>query len=103
MYKSERHVIPLTDQDEIVVDPGFSKPGLLSEASVNYRAFIDGRWRAVIRYDNAHGYPHRHRFWRTPEATPLRFPMTATRLVEVAKEDLARNWLRYRRMMAAVR
>lgn len=103
MYKSERHVIPLSEDDEVIVDLGFSAPGVLSEVSVNYRARIRGEWMEVLRYDNAHGLPHRHRFWMTPPESALPAAISATRLVQVAKTDLYQNWLHYRRSMEASR
>lgn len=99
MYKSKRHVVHLSEHDELIVELGFAAPGQLSEASIQYRARIRGTWVEVGRYDNAHGLPHRHRFWREPAQTPLRGAMSATDLVQAAKSDFRRNWRTYRRWM----
>jgi hypothetical protein len=31
---------------------------------VQYEAFIHGRWRAIVRYDTAHRFAHRERWYR---------------------------------------
>lgn len=33
--------------------------GAIIEFRIQYEAFIEGRWRPIVRYDNAHGQPHR--------------------------------------------
>lgn len=101
MYKYRRHVIPMTEDDEVIVDLGFASPGLLTDASVNYRARIGGEWFEVVRYDNAHRLPHRHRFWLAEPASPLSPRVTPSELVNIAKADLLQNWTAYRRRMEA--
>lgn len=101
MYKSRRDVIPLSPDDEVVIDLGFSAPGVLSWASVNYRAFIAGKWREVTRYDNAHGIPHRHRFWLRNSEQNLPIGTTPTQLIQAAKHDILRAWPKYRQMLEA--
>ena len=33
--------------------------GRVTEFTVQLECWIEGRWRPVVRYDTAHGYPHR--------------------------------------------
>lgn len=30
---------------------------------IQYEAFIDGEWRAIVRYDEAHGFFHKDVLW----------------------------------------
>ena len=69
---------------------------------INYRAFIVGAWREVVRYDNAHGKPlHVHRFW-PPTKGRKRFLEEEIRIdyTDAVKEslaDLEEHWQDYRR------
>jgi hypothetical protein len=92
----------MTEIDEVIVDLGFARPGHLERASVQYRAHVRGRWRSVIRYDNAHGQPHCHRFWAKKIIRPPPKGTGPTRLIELAKVDLKKNWTTYRRRMEAM-
>lgn len=102
MYKSLRYLIPLSEFDEVVVDLSFGAPGTLTEASVHYRAWMGEEWVQVARYDNAHGVPHRHRFWLGDSERPLTPRPTPSAMVEMAKADFKQNWPRYRRLMGAL-
>lgn len=62
MYKVERKVLQVTDEDLVTRDFGFAGRKLV-DVSLNYSARIEGKWREIARYDNAHGIFHFHRFW----------------------------------------
>ncbi len=68
---------------------------------INYRAFLHGAWREVIRYDNAHGQPlHVHRFWG-PHGGAKEFlegevGPDYTAAFERAYQDLVQNWQDFR-------
>jgi hypothetical protein len=55
-----------------------------------------GKWKAVIRYDTAHGYAHIDRFnlegQRRKEKLRLDFAEALTR----AERDIKQNWTSYR-------
>ncbi len=57
---------------------------------------VHGSWRAVIRYDTAHGYAHIDRFTlagrRRKERLDLGYATALTR----AERDLKQNWVTYR-------
>ncbi len=40
--------------------------------AINYSARIRGRWVAVYRADNHHGFVHEQRLWKGKEPIPLR-------------------------------
>lgn len=73
--------------------------------TLNYRAYIGGRWVEVVRYDTDHGHLHLHRNWRTGEdaVTPLEDPDAPAppynEAFTRAEIDLKANWERYRAKM----
>lgn len=105
MSKRKAYAIFLSLEDRIDVDLEFEKrpgkPPRLDRFAVTYSARLAGRWREVVRYDNFHGYVHRQRFWRSRTAEPLsdRDRLQADALLETCRDDLRRNWRRYRSLM----
>jgi len=71
--------------------------------SLNYRAFINGKWEEIYRVDNFHGFLHEQRFWRSPHPIPLKdnLPMNSifTKYLKVIKE----NYKRYRSYFQDIR
>ena len=49
----------LTDLDRIKIRMIRDQHAII-EFSAQYEILYAGHWRKVTRYDNAHGYPHRH-------------------------------------------
>jgi hypothetical protein len=89
-----------TDMD--LVDVRFTLEGNRIVAfRINYRAFALGAWREVVRYDNAHGLLHIHRFWPPQDGGKDYLETEAradyTDAVEEALADLKANWSTYRR------
>ena len=41
---------------------------------VQYEAYIEGKWRAIVRYDTAHGYFHRDILYPDGSTRKVRFP-----------------------------
>ena len=65
---------------------------------VQYEAYINGEWRAVVRYDEAHGFFHRDIL--SPSGTQEKIPESAedqSVALTQALEDLKRHWRAYRR------
>jgi len=105
MSKRKTYRIFLSLEDRIDVDLEFERrpgtPPQLARFALTYSARLAGRWREVVRYDNFHGYLHRQRLWRTREPEPLRDleRLPADAVLEACREDLRRNWRRYRSLM----
>jgi len=57
-YKREDFAVILTQDDEILVHLEREGSSVV-EFSVQYRARIQGEWRAIVRFDTAHGYAHK--------------------------------------------
>jgi hypothetical protein len=59
---SRVYTVILTDVDHIKVRQ-VKNGSKIIEFSVQYNSLIRGKWRKITRYDNAHGYPHRHVYY----------------------------------------
>lgn len=64
---------------------------------VQYEAFIDGQWRAIVRYDTAHGFPHRDLLHHNRPVEKTEFPgHSNAEVLSLGQEDIKRNWQTYR-------
>jgi hypothetical protein len=67
--------------------------------TVQLETYVDGHWHPVVRYDSAHGHPHRDlldwdgrvvdKFWLSPT-------MSNKEIVRQAEQDLNDNATTYR-------
>ena len=63
-----------------------------------YEAYINGEWRAIIRYDTAHGFPHKDIIHPNGTVTKETFPgFSKAEVLTLGQKDIRRNWKRYRR------
>ena len=93
--------IVVTHEDIVDVTLEFEQKNgkkILTGFALSYCAFIHGSWHEVIRYDNAHGYVHVQKFWRSPNPIPLPEDekVSFEYLVKKYRQDLVENWERYR-------
>jgi len=99
MPKCKRLQIPLSLDD--VLEVHLTLDGSeLKDFSIQYKAYINGKWRRVIRYDTAHGYLHVHRAWRQEEdhdTVPQVDGLPYAAVLPWVEKDLKKNWARYRR------
>ena len=56
------YVHMLTEVDRYIVSQVIHGPAVV-KFSVQYEALIRSRWRKIIRYDNSHGYAHKHLYY----------------------------------------
>lgn len=109
MSKRKTYAIFLSLEDRIDVDLEFEKrrgkPPRLFRFAITYSARLGARWREVVRYDNFHGYLHRQRFWRSrgPEPVSDLERLRTDALLEACRDDLRRNWRRYRSLKESAR
>jgi hypothetical protein len=70
--------------------------GAVLKFTIQLEVETNGRWKAVIRYDTAHGFAHIDRFnlqgKRRKERLRLNFSEALTR----AERDIKQNWATYR-------
>lgn len=65
---------------------------------VQYEAYIGGEWRAIVRYDEAHGFFHRDLL--SPSGQQMKTPEPVSEkgvALTQAMDDVKRNWRSYRR------
>ena len=64
---------------------------------VQYEAFIQGEWRPIVRYDAAHGFPHRDLLHPREATEKKEFPgRSNAEILTLGQEDIKRNWRTYR-------
>ena len=74
-----------------------SEKGQVVSFVVQYEAYIEGGWRAVVRYDTAHGYFHRDIIY--PNGCTRKKTLLGVGYAEAftqAELDIKMNWRRYR-------
>jgi len=69
----------------------------IKEFTIQYEAEIDGVWREVVRYDSAHGRPHKDVLHPDGTQTKEEFPYyTNAEVLTLGQNDIRKNWKRYR-------
>ncbi|MFN8591648.1 MAG: hypothetical protein U0031_09340 [Thermomicrobiales bacterium] len=65
---------------------------------VQYETTINGRRVPVVRYDTAHGFPHRDEMFRSGAQvkTPMPETLTLYQALQVAEADIRPHWRTYR-------
>lgn len=67
------------------------------EFAIQYEALIEGKWRAVVRYDTAHGRPHKDIEHPDGTQTKIEFPYHSNEeVLKIGQNDIRDNWERYR-------
>ena len=65
---------------------------------VQYEAYIDDKWHAVVRFDESHGFFHRDIMSPTGKQKKIAKPANDKKLaLTQAIEDIKRNWHSYRK------
>jgi hypothetical protein len=71
--------------------------GKIVEFCVQYEALIADRWRPVVRYDSAHGEPHRDTLHPDGTETKSSYRGYANNeVLTVGCQDIVTNWRKYR-------
>jgi len=93
--KKVKHIHHLTDDGNDILDVNLDiEKSYVIRFSLNYRAFIDGKWCTIYRVDNYHNFLHEQRFWISEEQFPLEEEeriYTNNYLVELYSERIALN------------
>jgi len=73
-----------------------SEKGQIIEFRIQYEAYLEGRWRAIVRYDTAHGFAHRDVMHPNGTQTKTSFqPFDFATMLTYGERDLKRNWASY--------
>jgi hypothetical protein len=71
--------------------------GKIVEFRIQYEAFIDGQWHPVLRYDTAHGQPHRDILHADGTQTKEVYPgYSNAEVLTLGQRDVIENWQVYR-------
>ncbi len=71
--------------------------GEVTEFRVQYEALIAGHWHCVVRYDSAHGRPHRDTLHPDGPQTKDWFPgYSNAEVLTIGQRDIWENWSEYR-------
>jgi hypothetical protein len=71
--------------------------GKITRFRVQYEALIGGEWRAIVRYDTAHGRPHKDLLH--PDGTQDKhefYGYAREEVLTLGERDIKANWKRYR-------
>jgi len=65
--------------------------------SLNLSIEGDGEKRDVVRWDTAHGYLHKHEFWRTTKTIKEKYfeKISLDKMFVEVYNDLLKNWEKY--------
>ncbi len=91
-------VVPLgeSDQDRYRLDCSVVRRRV-TVFRIQYEAYINGEWRAIVRYDTAHGFPHRDMVHPDGREDKTLYPgRTHSEVLTLGQEDIRLNWARYR-------
>ncbi|MBI3741399.1 MAG: hypothetical protein HY257_06550 [Chloroflexi bacterium] len=67
------------------------------EFTIQYEAEIDGEWLEIIRYDTAHGRPHKDLVHPDGTETKEEFPnYSNAEVLTLGQNDIRKNWKKYR-------
>lgn len=69
----------------------------ITEFRIQYEAFIDNNWHPIVRYDTAHGKPHRDILH--PDGSEMKEWFTLyskAEILTVGQRDIVENWQSYR-------
>lgn len=72
--------------------------GVVTFFTIQYEAEIDGVWHEIVRYDSAHGRPHKDLVY--PDGTEMKeefFHYTNAEVLTFGQNDIRKNWKEYRR------
>jgi len=71
--------------------------GEIVEFRIQYEAWMAGRWQPIVRYDTAHGQPHRDILHPARTQTKEMYPgRSNAEMLTLGQEDIMENWSSYR-------
>ena len=95
--KIKKFTTVITPEDYLDVILYFDNNEVIKFA-LNYRAVIDGKWHAIYRVDNFHGFLHEQRFWRTKEPIPLEQGNKSSKIIiKEFTDKIMLNFMKYKK------
>jgi hypothetical protein len=69
----------------------------ITEFRIQYEAFFSDQWHPIVRYDSAHGKPHRDILHPAGAETKEWFtPYNNAEILTIGQRDIVDNWKSYR-------
>jgi hypothetical protein len=73
------------------------KKGTILRFRIQFEAMITGKWYAIVRYDTAHGFPHRDLIHPDGSQEKFDFPgWDRNEVLTFGERELKTNWQKYR-------
>lgn len=70
--------------------------GSIAEFQIQYEALIEGKWHAIVRYDSAHGSPHKDTLHPDGSGTKEWFALYSNaEVLTIGQRDIMENWPSY--------
>lgn len=70
--------------------------GKVTEFVIQYEAFINGQWQPILRYDSAHGLPHRDLLHPDGSQVKEFYPnYSNAEIMTIGQRDIIENWPNY--------
>jgi hypothetical protein len=101
MGESADYLLLLSESDQLRVRIFTDRGPIPTAFVVQYEAWISNDWRAVVRYDMAHGFVHRDVMRPDGTQRKEKIELSIRESIDYATEDISANWLRYRRTYEA--
>lgn len=73
-----------------------TEQGEVQVFTVQLEIFVNGKWQPVVRYDSAHGFAHRDRYFLDGRSTKTDLNIDFKEALTFADEDIKDNWQAYR-------
>ncbi len=74
-----------------------SGKGKVLSFAVQLEVLADDQWRAVIRYDSAHGFAHIDRYYVDGRKIKKELHLNLNDAMTLADEDIKENWKAYQK------
>ena len=92
MIKKENYEVELDDKNKINIRI-IKEHNKLVKFAINLSSYLNGKWHAVYRVDNYHGFLHEQKLWRTKNRRrlfwPKTFPPTKRKLILLPRKGMA--------------
>jgi hypothetical protein len=71
--------------------------GQVTSFRIQYETYIEGRWQAIVRYDTAHGFPHKDTLHPDGTEDKQEFPgADGADVLTAGEQDIKTNWRKHR-------
>ena len=91
--KKFKYILSNEDWIDVRVTKDTTKNEII-KFSVNLSSIISRDTYSIIRYDNAHGFTHIDRYWKSKKE--IIKDKSEEEIIKLARKDITKNWKKYR-------